>query len=380
MKRKLPVFFLTGLILFSFWQLTVNVSAQSELTLAMVLTGLQTKGKTPETSTLAKRNLYITKRVETYGVTFRLTPEIEKELRIAGATTALIQAIRDNGPYVAPTVTPTPTTNGSPSALFKDLWIDYGVTEGGQLGMRIHVKFTVYKMKNLPSYLAIYFEDEDGVTLKDKNDKFTSSSGDVAVYKELSIPYDPGEYNDLTVFMPYAEFDLPDGNWDLKIDAKIIYKAGGLISQLTTKEFNYKKGDTVTKNPDAVTAKVVRVWADYNIKEGGVLGMRVHVNFEVTGLKGVDSLVTGRIQKPNGDYLMNSTSDYSNDAGQFLTSFSMKPGFDTTVYADADLFLPYNEIKISKGAWNLKVDIDLNYADGDIIKHLAFHEFKFTQP
>ena len=110
MKRKLPVFFLTGLILFSFWQLTVNVSAQSELTLAMVLTGLQTKGKTLETSTLAKRNIFITKRVEKYGVTFRMTPEIEKELRIAGATTALIQAIRDNGPYVTPTVTPTPTT------------------------------------------------------------------------------------------------------------------------------------------------------------------------------------------------------------------------------------------------------------------------------
>lgn len=379
MKRKLPVFFLTGLILFSFWQLTVNVSAQSELTLAMVLTGLQTKGKTLETSTLAKRNIFITKRVEKYGVTFRMTPEIEKELRIAGATTALIQAIRDNGPYVTPTVTPTPTT-GSPSALFKDLWIDYGVTEGGQLGMRIHVKFTVYKMKNLPSYLAIYFEDEDGVTLKDKNNKFTSSSGDVAVYKELSIPYDPGEYNDLTVFMPYAEFDLPDGNWDLKIDAKIIYKAGGLISQLTTKEFNYKKGDTVERDPASVTAKVVRVWADYNVKESGVLGMRVHVNFEVTGLKGVDSLVTGRIQKSNGDFLMNSTSNYSNDAGQFLTSFSMKPGFDTTVYKDADLFLPYDEIKISKGVWTLKVDIDLNYADGEVIKHLAYHEFKFTQP
>ncbi len=378
MKRKLPVIFLTGLILFSFWQLTVNVSAQSELTLAMVLTGLQTKGKTLETSTLAKRNIYITKRVETYGVTFRLTPEIEKELRIAGATTALINAIRNNGPYVAPTV--TPTTNAKPSALFKDLWIDYGVTEGGQLGMRIHVKFTVYKMKNLPSYLALYFLDEDGTTLKDKNDKFTSSSGDVAVYKELSVPYDPGEYNDLTVFMPYSELDLSDGNWDLKMDVKIIYKAGGLISQLTTKDFNYKKGDTVDRETDSVTAKVIRVWADYNIKEGGVLGMRVHVNFEVTGLKGVDSLVTGRIQKPNGDFLLNSTSDYSNDAGQFLTSFSMKPGFDTTVYADADLFVPYNEIKISKGVWNLKVDIDLNYADGDVIQHLAFHEFKFTQP
>ena len=55
MRRKLTLTLLASLMLFSFWQLTVNVSAQSQLTLAMILTGLQTQGKTPETSTLAKR-------------------------------------------------------------------------------------------------------------------------------------------------------------------------------------------------------------------------------------------------------------------------------------------------------------------------------------
>ena len=160
MRRKLTITFLSSLILFSFWQLTVNVSAQQKLTLAMILTGLQTKGKTPETATLEKRNIYITRRVETYGVTFRLTPDIENELRNAGATAALLSAIRANGPYVAPT--PTPTYGGKPSAAFKQIWVDYGVTEGGVLGMRIQVKFTAYRMKNLNSYLAIYFTDDAG--------------------------------------------------------------------------------------------------------------------------------------------------------------------------------------------------------------------------
>ncbi len=379
MKRKLTVIFLTSLTLFSFWQLTANVSAQSELTLAMILVGLQTKGKTPETSTLAKRNVYITKRVETYGVTFRLTSEIEKELRNAGATTVLIAAIRVNGPVVV-TPTVTPRTNVNPSALFKDLWVDYGVTEGGQLGMRIHVKFTAYKMKNLPSYLAIYFLDEAGNALKDNNDKFNSTSGDVAVYRELNILYDPGEYNDLIVFMPYSELDLSDGNWDLKMDVKLIYKAGGLIQELTKKPFNYKKGDAVTRSPDSVTAKVVRVWVDYNVTVDGKKGMRVHVNFEVTGLKGVDSKLTARVQKTNGDYLLSRNSLYSNDDGELEANFSMKPGYETTVYKDADLFLPYNEIKITKGVWDLKLDIDLNYKDGDLIQHLQHYEFQFTQP
>lgn len=379
MRRKLTVTLLTSLILFSFWQLTVNVSAQQPLTLAAILTGLQTKGKTPETATLPKRNIFITRRVETYGVTFRLTPEIEKELRIAGASAVLIAAIRANGPSATPNPTPR-TTNSTPSAAFKEIWIDYGVTEGGENGMRIHVKFTAYGMKNLDSYLAIYFMDEDGNYLKDNNRKFNSSSGDVAVYRDLKPGYDPAEYADFSVFMPYSELDLPNGNWDLKMDVKLIYKAGGLISELTKKPFNYKKGATVSRNSEGVTFKVIRKWVDYNVTEDGQKGMRIHVNFEVTGLKGVDSLLAVRVMKENGDILTNSNSSYSNDAGELEVTFSMKPGFDTTVFKDADVFLPYNQIIISRGKWDLKLDFDLKYADGELIKHMDVYPFEFDRP
>jgi hypothetical protein len=365
------------MLLISFWQLSANVSAQSELTLAMILTGLQTQGNTPETRTLAARNVYITRRVQTYGVTFRVTAEIEKELRNAGATAALLAAIRANGPSA-----PTPTPYSSrPSASFKDIWVDYDVTESGQKGMRIHVKFTTYGMKNLNSYLAIYFMDDSGRTLKDNNDKFNSTSGDVAVYREITPAYDPADYSDLTVFMPYSELDLADGNWDLTMDVKLIYKQGGLIQELTKKDFNYKQGDT-TVCPDAnsVTAKVNRIWVDYNITEGGKRGMRIHVNFEVTGLQGIDSKLTARVQKENGTFLTNSSSAYSNNEGQLAVSFDMKPGYPTTVFKDADIFLPYSEINVTRGKWNLSLDIDLNCDDGTLIKHLDVYPFEFDRP
>jgi hypothetical protein len=90
--------------------------------------------------------------------------------------------------------------------------------------------------------------------------------------------------------------------------------------------------------------------------------------------------VTARVQKTNGDYLLNNSSAYSNNDGELEIQFSMKPGYETTVYKDADLFLPYTEIKTAKGVWDLKLDIDLNYEDGDLIQHLEFHPFQFTQP
>jgi hypothetical protein len=268
----------------------------------------------------------------------------------------------------------------TPSATFKDIWIDYDVTEGGQDGMRIHVKFSVYQMKNLDSYLAIYFLDSNGDKLRDNNDKFNSSSGDVAVYFALKPGYATTDYSDLSVFMPYDELDLGAGKWNLRLDVDVIYKGGGLIQHLTYKDFEYTQDDdTGTNTKGSVSATVKRIWVDYDVSEDGRKGMRIHVNFEVNGLKGIDSKIVARVQKENGDYLT-SSSAYSNDSGQLETSFDMKPGFSTTVYEDATMFLPYNEIMVRKGVWTLKLDIDLNYENGDLIDHLDYHEFDFTKP
>lgn len=65
------------------------------LTLAQILTGLQTQGKTPETRTLAARNRFIAERVRQRGVAFELSVERERDLRDAGADAELINIIRD---------------------------------------------------------------------------------------------------------------------------------------------------------------------------------------------------------------------------------------------------------------------------------------------
>jgi hypothetical protein len=262
-----------------------------------------------------------------------------------------------------------------PSAKFDRVWVDYDVTEGSQNGMRIHVQFTAYGMKNLDSYLAIYFETAAGERLKDKNRSFNSTTGEVAVYRSLKPGYDEAVYNDYTVFMPYDELDLGDGNWDLRMDIDLIYKAGGLIQHLTHKEFNYKQGDETP----SISATVKKVWVDYDITQAGRKGMRIHVNFEVKGLKGIDSKLVLRVQNSNSEFLSSTSPAFANADGQLEIAFDMKPGYATTVYEDATVFLPYNVINIRKGSWDLKLDLDLNYENGDLIEHLYLHEFEFTK-
>ncbi|HEY8561253.1 MAG TPA: hypothetical protein VIL74_12830 [Pyrinomonadaceae bacterium] len=133
------------------------------------------------------------------------------------------------------------TKSDQPSAQFEKIWVDYNVREQGRLGMRIHVKFSVYNLKNVDSQLAIYFEKADGTKLKSTGKKFSSKDGQVAVYRALKPGYDDTVYKDLEVFMPYEELKLGKGRHDLKMDADVIYDSGELVEHLGYHDFQYEK-------------------------------------------------------------------------------------------------------------------------------------------
>jgi hypothetical protein len=139
---------------------------------------------------------------------------------------------------------PTPYTNEkpsstAPSAAFDRVWVDYNVTEKGREGMRIHAKFTTYNMKGLDSHLAVYFARRNGEKLQTTNKSYASTDGQVAVFRALKPQYDPAEFTDLTVFMPYDELNLGRGKHALKMDVDVIYDKGGLIQHLTLYDFDY---------------------------------------------------------------------------------------------------------------------------------------------
>ena len=89
----------------------------------------------------------------------------------------------------------------------------------------------------------------------------------MAVYRSIKPQYDPAIYGDLDVFMPYSELHLDAGEYDLAMNIKLIYKAGGLISKLTKYCFEYTKpGSTTTPAGGApgnkITATFKDLWVD----------------------------------------------------------------------------------------------------------------------
>ena len=267
-----------------------------------------------------------------------------------------------------------------PSAVFNSCWIDYDVTQDGQKGMRIHVNFEVTGLKGIDAKIVSRVQKDDGTYLK-SGSSFSNGDGELETSFSMNPGYPTTVYKDGDMFLPYSEISLRKGVWNLKLDIDLNYDDGTLIQHLTFKEFEFTSGggntnDTPTKT--AISAKVKKVWVDYDVFENKQKGMRIHVNFEVTGLKGVDSKITARVRRDDDTFLA-SSGTYSNSENQLETSFSMNPGFATTEYEDADMFLPYSEMNLRKGVWQLKLDIDLNYEDGSLIDHLDYHEFEFTK-
>lgn len=108
-SSHLTIFLLMSLL----FSLTVVLRGQTppaQLSLADILVGLRSKKVT-----LAVRNALLTDAVKTRGITFALTPEIERELGSTGASAELIGAIREKSPKIITISTPAPLRTPEPT-------------------------------------------------------------------------------------------------------------------------------------------------------------------------------------------------------------------------------------------------------------------------
>ncbi len=106
----LSVFLLMSLLL-SLTFVLRGQTAQAQLSLADILIGLRSKKVN-----LIDRNTLLAGAVKTRGITFALTPEIEKELVNTGAGGELIGAIRQKSPKIIAAPTPAPKLEPTPVA------------------------------------------------------------------------------------------------------------------------------------------------------------------------------------------------------------------------------------------------------------------------
>jgi TonB family protein len=107
--RFFSIFLLTPFILSLTLFSNSAMAQQTQLSLVDIITVLRSKKATP-----AEKNQLLSEGVRQRGITFALNPELEKELRTAGADDGLVAAIREKSPAVKVSATPQPKVEATP--------------------------------------------------------------------------------------------------------------------------------------------------------------------------------------------------------------------------------------------------------------------------
>lgn len=131
----------------------------------------------------------------------------------------------------------------------------------------------------------------------------------------------------------------------------------------------------------ALAARIARVWADHNIQMGGKAGLLIHTQLVVDGARGDACHLAAYFYFSGGEILKDFDQTYSSAAGQVSVGQDFVPEYDSTEYSDFTLFLPYDELHMASGKYDLKFDIFVYHGPSEkFIAESEYIEFTFTQP
>lgn len=113
---------------------------------------------------------------------------------------------------------------------------------------------------------------------------------------------------------------------------------------------------TMTDTPKAVPkAHIQKVWVDHNQYQDSVKGMRIHVKFDVDNFKDTKGRVVAYFYTKNGNPLKDTNGSYKTTTGDVsAVSHIFQPSYVNTVYQDFKFFMPYQELHMARGKYNLK--------------------------
>jgi hypothetical protein len=123
-----------------------------------------------------------------------------------------------------------------------------------------------------------------------------------------------------------------------------------------------------------------KVWVEHSVRVDGKKGMRIHAEFTVKNSLNVSCRLIAQFYKRDGSYLKaDGDPAYTTAEGHVYTYVDLKPGFNSTRYADKTLFIPYKAFNIKgPGLYLLKFVLFLD-RNAQTIGHSADFNFKYTK-
>lgn len=136
----------------------------------------------------------------------------------------------------------------------------------------------------------------------------------------------------------------------------------------------------------AQTANIDKVWVDYNTYENNQLGIRIHIKFNVIGLKDKKICVMASFyNEKKEEQITCHTEGYKTSSNKMVSYKYTTPIYENSIYNDCQLFMPY-DVFSNNFAYNLFISTDTYYfyvsiIDNDNWKRMAASDwFVFQFP
>jgi hypothetical protein len=241
--------------------------------------------------------------------------------------------------------------------------------------MRVHAKFTLRNLKDVPLKMAVRVQKKDGDILASRTSAYRNQGNQLEASKPLKPGFVNAVYKDYNVFIPYDEFVIGPGKHKLDLDADIYYGDGELLKHLALHPFAFTQ--PARSKP---TAKFDRMWIDYDVTQNGKKGMMVHTKFTIDNLLNQTVTLALGIEKETGTKVFaRTTSKYRSKTGQLAFYKTFTPKYNSAKFNDVKIFVPYAEIPLPVGKHKLRFHADILQTGTNLNIHLNYYSFAFNR-
>ena len=254
-------------------------------------------------------------------------------------------------PEVTPKVPAIPArTHAPPIVSIREGTTEYNVTKDSEKGMIVHLNFNVLNFRGRKGRAVAYFYLADGTPLKDFDEQYHTNDGHVSAGVDFSPGYDNADYNDLPIFMPYAQLHMTPGT------ASLTYKVTWWnmedqvqLATSTQVPFTYNRAPVT----------IDKVWVDYKATQDNETGLLIHLSLELKGYLNTKCQAIAYFYYANGSPVPDVDKRFATVDGKVCAIADFTPTFDDTVYNDLHIFMPYAQLETPPGKMDLKFHVNI---------------------
>lgn len=101
------------------------------------------------------------------------------------------------------------------------------------------------------------------------------------------------------------------------------------------------------------------IWSEHNALENGRKGLRIHLRFRVENAREVACRVIAYFSLATGEPLADLDGSYFSARGQVAVGRDFRPAYQSALYRNLTLFMPYDELHMAPGRHDLAFQIGL---------------------